>query len=132
MRISFDFDGTLWHPFGHNRTGECNPQMVEIQNLAKKYIKDGHQVFIVTKRYGGDHKDHKDMDEYQIVFTVASILGLDLKNIFFTNREMKVETLKNLKIDRHFEDDEYESKLISEQNIESIHILDKYWRDLIH
>lgn len=129
MRISFDFDGTLWHPFGHNRTGECNPQMVEIQDLLKKYIKDNHQVFIVTKRFG---LDYKDMDEYQIVFTVASILGLDLKNIYFTNREMKIETLKNLKIDRHFEDDEYESKLISSKNIECIHILNPYWRDLVY
>ena len=48
MRISFDFDGTLEDEFGGV---PVNEQKLEIQSLAKRYISEGHDVMILTKRY---------------------------------------------------------------------------------
>lgn len=45
--ISFDFYGTLVDEFGGH---PMNSQKDEIQPLAKKYISQGHEVIIVTKR----------------------------------------------------------------------------------
>ncbi len=132
MRISFDFDNTLYHPFGFEETGDSNKQIDEIQLLAKKYARDGHNVFIVTKRYGPSKKNLGLGHEHLLVYEVASKLGIDPSNIYFTNREMKVDTLLNLKIDRHFEDDRYECSLISSVGIQIIPVLDPYWRDLIY
>jgi hypothetical protein len=132
MRISFDFDNTLYHPFGYGETGESNPQMIEIQFLLKKYIKDGDQVFIVTKRYGPENNKFGLGDEHLIVYEVAYNLGINPSNVYFTNREMKVNTLLNLGIERHFEDDKYECLLIAKNGIQVVPVLDPYWRDLIH
>ncbi len=132
MKISFDFDNTLYHPFGYKETGESNLQMSEIQSLLKKYIKEGNQVFIVTKRYGPGSSRFGLGDEHLLVYEIASKLGVDIRNIHFTNREMKVNTLLNLGIQRHFEDDKYECSLITKNGIQVIPVLDPYWRDLVY
>ena len=67
MRISFDFDGTLDDEFG----GLYNSQKEEIQNIAKKYVESGHQVCIITKRYGPEFSNMGITNEHKIVFDLA-------------------------------------------------------------
>src|ERR1035437_3941085 len=119
LKVSFDYDGTLADDFD----GSINKQKDLIRSLARKYIMEGHDVCIITKRYDFD------------VFTLAK--DLLIKKIYYTNREMKFSTIIKLKIDMHFENSEYEVKLINQACNEHnhkcicVHIEDKYWRDLI-
>ena len=132
MKISFDFDGTLDDEFG----GIDNPQKSEIQNIAKKYVEDGHQVCIITKRYGPEMSNKGLGNEHSIVLALAKQLGI--KEVYFTNREMKFSHILTLKIDRHFENSEYEVQLINQSCKEKghsclvVHIEDPYWRDLVY
>lgn len=132
MRISFDFDGTLDDEFG----GILNIQKEEVQNLAKKYISEGHQVCIITKRYGPEMSNQGLKNEHLVVLKLAK--ELDIKEIYFTNREMKFSHILSLKIDMHFENSDYEVQLINQACLEKGHkclvvpVEDKYWRDLIY
>jgi len=132
MRISFDFDGTLDDEFG----GILNIQKEEVQNLAKKYISEGHQVCIITKRYGPEMSNQGLKNEHLVVLKLAK--ELDIKEVYFTNREMKFSHILSLKIDIHFENSDYEVQLINQSCLEKGHkclvvpVEDKYWRDLIY
>jgi hydroxymethylpyrimidine pyrophosphatase-like HAD family hydrolase len=108
MKISFDFDGTLDDEFG----GILNPQKNEIQDIAKKYIEEGHQVCIITKRYGPEMSNMGLGNEHRDVLTLAKKLGIS--EVYFTNREMKFSHILALKIQRHFENSDYEVKLIEQ------------------
>lgn len=129
MRISFDFDGTLDDDFD----GTINGQKQEIQSLAKKYVNEGHDVCIITKRYA---YGKATPDESLKVFYLAKELGID--KVYFTNREMKFAHIINLKIERHFENSQYEVDLINQvcnergYRCEIIPVEDPYWRDLVY
>ena len=129
MRISFDFDGTLDDDFD----GTINKQKKEIQSIAKKYVNYGHDVCIITKRY---ESGKSIKDESIIVFQLAKELGID--KVYFTNREMKFAHIINLKIEKHFENSQYEVDLINQVCIERGHkcqvvqVEDPYWRDLVY
>ena len=128
MRISFDFDGTLDDDFD----GTTNKQKKEIQSLAKKYVNEGHDVCIITKRYG--HIVSK-RDERIKVFQLAKELGID--KVYFTNREMKFSHIINLKIERHFENSQYEVDVINQVCKEKRHdclivpVENTHWRKLL-
>jgi hypothetical protein len=132
MKVSFDFDGTLDDEFG----GIHNPQKLEIQKIAKSYIQEGHQVCIITKRYGPEMSNNGLGNEHSIVLNLAKKLGI--KEVYFTNREMKFSHILTLKIDRHFENSEYEVQLINQSCKENdhtclvVHVEDPYWRDLVY
>ena len=132
FRISFDFDGTLYDEFG----GIFNPQKEEIQSIAKKYLSEGHQVCIITKRYGPEMSDFGLKNEHLLVLKLAKELGI--KDVYFTNREMKHSHILSLKIDMHFENSEYEVNLIKSECVKNNHkcvvvpVEDKYWRDLVY
>jgi Mor family transcriptional regulator len=132
LRISFDFDGTLSDDFD----GSFNKQKDEIQNLAKKYLNEGHQVYIITKRYGPEFSNMGLTNEHKIVFDLAKKLGI--KDVYFTNREMKFSYILNLRIQKHFENSNYEVELINQACKEKNHnclvipIEDPYWRDLVY
>ena len=132
MIISFDFDGTLEDEFGGFPK---NNQKEFIQSLAKKYISEGHDVMILTKRYGPEFKDRGLKNEYLTVYYLARELGID--KVYFTNREMKFSFILNMKIDMHFENDEYEVNLINRACLEKAHnclvvpVEENGWRDLI-
>jgi hypothetical protein len=103
MKIGFDFDGTLDDEFG----GQIiNHQKEEIQELAKKYISEGHDVCIVTRRYDEEHKKLGIKNEHLVVYELAKKLGIT--DINFTNREFKFSHLIRLKVDMHFENSEEE------------------------
>jgi len=131
LNISFDYDGTLEDDFDL----APNPQKQEIQNLASKYIKDGHNVYIITKRYDSNHENFGKKFEYREPLKLARDLGFS--QIYYTNREMKFSKIINLKIDIHFENDEYEVHIINQACKEQKHqclvvnVEDKNWRKLI-
>lgn len=124
MRISFDFDGTL----DDNFDGTLNKQKEEIQKLAMKYVSEGHDVYIITKRYEGD--------ETIKVRQLANSLGIT--KIYSTNREMKYSYILGLGIERHFDDESYEIDLIKQfcrdrnHSCQVIPVEDPYWRDLVY
>ena len=133
MIISFDFDGTLVDEFGGHPS---NSQKDEVQGLAKKYISEGHEVMIITKRFGPENADKGIKNEHLEVQELAKKLGI--KTIHFTNREMKFSYIINLGVDRHFENDDYEVQLINQVCKERNHnclvvpVEDPYWRDLVY
>ena len=133
MRISFDFDGTLVDEFGGHPS---NIQKDEVQGLAKKYLSEGHEVMIITKRFGPENADKGIKNEHLEVQELAKKLGIE--KIYFTNREMKFSYIINLEVDRHFENDDYEVQLINQACQEREHkclvvpVEDSYWRDLVY
>ena len=133
MRISFDFDGTLVDEFGGHPS---NSQKDEVQGLVKKYLSEGHEVIIITKRFGPENSDKGIKNEHLEVQHLAKKLGIE--NIYFTNRKMKFSYIINLKVDRHFENDDYEVQLINQVCREREHkclvvpVEDSYWRDLVY
>lgn len=133
MRISFDFDGTLVDEFGGHPS---NSQKDEIQGLVKKYLNQGHEVIIITKRFGPENSDKGIKNEHLEVQHLAKKLGIE--KIYFTNREMKFSYIINLGVDRHFENDDYEVQLINqackekEHNCLVVPVEDPYWRDLVY
>lgn len=133
MRISFDFDGTLVDEFGGHPS---NTQKDEIQGLANKYLSEGHEVIIITKRFGPENADKGIKNEHLEVQELAKKLGIE--KIHFTNREMKFSYIINLGVDRHFENDDYEVQLINqaceqkEHNCLVVPVEDPYWRDLVY
>lgn len=133
MRISFDFDGTLVDEFGGHPS---NSQKDEVQGLAKKYLSEGHEVIIITKRFGPENADKGIKNEHLEVQELARKLGIE--KIYFTNREMKFSYIINLGVDRHFENDDYEVQLINQACKEKGHnclvvpVEDSYWRDLVY
>jgi len=89
MKVSFDFDGTLERPI--------------IQQMAKKHINAGDEVFIITRRCPEDSDD---------VYSVASKLGIPNDKCLFTCKEWKWRTIGDLGIDLHYEDKLIEAVLI--------------------
>lgn len=128
MKISFDFDGTLEDDFD----GTFNKQKVEVQRIASNYISQGHDVYIITKRYGPEFKDLGLTNEHLKVWDLAKDLNINQNNCIFTNREWKSDTIKSLGINKHFENSEIEVKMISDLGILVVHVEDPYWRDLVY
>jgi len=132
LNISFDFDGTLHDDFD----GIINTQKEEIRKIARKYIAEGHDVCILTKRYDMSNPSLGKGHEYKEVLYVAKLLGIN--KVFFTNRNFKNQYIIDLKIDMHFENAEYEVKLIEESCLKVNHkcvvvpVEDPYWRDLVY
>lgn len=133
MKISFDFDGTLDDEFG----GQIiNHQKEEIQQLAKDYISQGHDVCIVTRRYDEEHKKLGLKNEHLVVYELAKKLGIT--DINFTNREFKFSHLMKLGVDMHFENSEEEihyCNIVFSQNdyqCKLIPVEREGWKDLLN
>lgn len=131
--ISFDFDGTLVDEFGGH---PVNSQKDEVQGLVKKYLSEGHEVIIITKRYGPENSNLGLKNEHIEVYDLAKKLGIE--RVYFTNREWKFSYIINLEVDIHFENSESEIKLIKDvceecrHNCLVIPVEDPYWRDLVY
>lgn len=104
--------------------------------MVKKYLNQGHEVIIITKRFGPENSDKGIKNEHLEVQHLAKKLGIE--KIYFTNREMKFSYIINLGVDRHFENDDYEVQLINqackekEHNCLVVPVEDPYWRDLVY
>lgn len=131
--ISFDFDGTLVDEFGGH---PINSQKDEVQGLVKKYISEGHEVIIITKRYGPENPHLGLKNEHIEVYELAKKLGIE--RVIFTNREWKFSYIINLGVNMHFENSEGEIQLINQACKEHNHnclvvpVEDPYWRDLVY
>ena len=129
MKISFDFDGTLDDEFD----GSVNTQKEEIKSIAKDLISKGHQVCIITKRYDQKFYMYGKGNEHKVVYDLAKTLGI--REVYFTNREMKFSTILKLGIDMHFENSLYEVELINQackqkgHNCNVIHVESSNWRE---
>ena len=102
MKVSFDFDSTL--------SEEKN------QKLAKKFIDDGHEVWITTTRLSSDLGKSKGwpwiITQNEALFKIAEEVGIPMDRIKFTEGEDKWKSLYTFDI--HFDDDDVEIDLIQE------------------
>lgn len=101
MKISFDWDSCLAE--------------IRQQEIAKRFIENGDEVWIVTSRPESDPIQANWSNK--IVFSIAQKLGIPVERIIFTNYEDKWISLDRLSIDLHFDDDIIEIELIEENNI---------------
>ncbi len=102
MRIvSFDMDGTI----GDHFNGEKNPHKFKVQDLIKRLISEGFTVYIVTRRFSPEWPEQGFMNEHTYVYETATELGVDHKNVHFTNRSWKWQTLEQLGVHFHLDDD---------------------------
>lgn len=84
MKISFDFDGTL--------------ELPRIQEIAKTFIKAGHDVYITTSR------NMTLYDKYnEEIYIIAHELGIPDAKVRFTNDQPKYLFLKGF--DVHYDND---------------------------
>jgi len=102
-KVSFDFDSTL--------------TVDVVQNLAKRLVKEGHEVWIVTSRFeftdsSGNKCNNDDL------FEIAFEIGIPFDRIHFCNMDDKYNFLKDKNFLWHLDDDFIELSLIrSETNI---------------
>ena len=94
--VSFDFDGTLSEE--------------AVQLIAKQRIKQGDNVFIVTKRSPSEE-----------VYSLANKLGIKKNNIVFTSGEPKWSFLKRLGIDEHYDDVQEEIDEIHQKTLTKVY-----------
>ncbi len=96
MKISFDFDSTL--------------STVRMQNLAKKFIADGHDVWITTSRDPSSlevlAKTPWVKEQNEKLVEIAKYVGIPEHKIVYTAHQIKWEFLINF--DMHFDDDQIE------------------------
>ena len=90
-RVSFDFDDVLSTPEGQIR--------------AKRYVDAGYNVYIITRR-------QKNVGEP--VYKIADKVGIPRNNIYFTGGALKYDTVKRLKIAKHFDNNQNELDRINE------------------
>ena len=102
MKIGFDFDLTL--------------SRLDIQEIAKKALSDGHDVYVVTRRYS---------NELGPVYLVAKKVGIKKDNIFSTEGAFKYMTVALLDLDLFYDDKFQEVELIKciTPNIRTIHVV---------
>lgn len=88
-KVSFDFDDTLSTARG--------------QEIAKRVIKEGKEVYIITRR-----------NEYNSaeVYRMAERLGILKSRVYFTNGQYKWMTIKRLGIGTHYDNNQKEIDLI--------------------
>ena len=97
FKISFDFDNTL--------------DQEAMQNICRKFLKLGAEVFITTSR--ATHMHSNILVNHDDLFEVSDQLGIKRENITFTGYEDKYTFLKDLEIDIHYDDDIEEIFLIN-------------------
>lgn len=104
MKVSFDFDSTLSENY--------------IQEIAKRFIAFGDDVYIVTSRVsdnvpiiGIPQRDYSNKD----LHAIADDLGIKHENRHFTQGAFKSETIKSLGIELHFDDMEDEVEKINNE-----------------
>ena len=81
MKVAFDFDNTL--------------ERIRVQNIAKQYIEDGDEVWIITRRSPEDNED---------LYSIANQLGITSEHIIFTSGEWKYKVLYNSDFDILYDD----------------------------
>lgn len=90
MKIGFDFDDTLNTDKG--------------KNLAKRLIKD-NELFIITRRQSTALEPVKNL---------AKEIGIPISNVYATNGKLKWEKVKELNLDRFYDNNQNEINHIND------------------
>ena len=128
MNISFDWDNTISMSYLDEDSEEAKfvhqGYNQEFIDKMINYIKDGHEVWIVTSRV----RDLEDeFPEERITWhlrTLGIINYFPPERIIYTNRELKAPTLLSLGIELHHDDDVEEILACKEAGIECIRALE--------
>lgn len=128
MKISFDWDNTISMSYLDEDSVEPNfihqGYNQEFIDKMLNYIKEGHEVWIVTSRV----RDLEDeFPEERITWhlkTLGIINYFPPERIIYTNRELKAPTLLHLGIELHHDDDVEEIIACREAGIECIRALE--------
>ena len=128
LNISFDWDNTISMSYLDEESVE--PKFIhqgynqEYIDKMINYIKEGHEVWIVTSRV----RDLEDeFPEERITYhlrTLGIINYFPPERIIYTNRELKAPTLLHLGIDLHHDDDVEEIIACKEAGIKCIRALE--------
>jgi DNA-directed RNA polymerase specialized sigma subunit len=109
-KFSFDVDGTLRDHFGDVHK---NPEKEKVREYAKKLIKAGFRVLIITRRFGPDKAQFAMKgDEHTEVYDIADEIGVKREDIHFTDREWKYKKLIDLGVNFHLDDDTNEISIL--------------------
>ena len=115
MKVSFDFDSTILKKEWSEEEEMEVP--VGLDPIAAKLIQKerdaGNDVIIVTSRYGPKPAFGQDNED---LFKIAN--DLKIEDVYFTNGEDKVQTLLDLGVVRHYDDDSHEHKAIKDKTEE--------------
>lgn len=113
--VSFDFDSTILKKEWSEEEEMEVP--VGLDPIAAKLIQKerdaGNDVIIVTSRYGPKPAFGQDNED---LFKIAN--DLKIEDVYFTNGEDKVQTLLDLGVVRHYDDDSHEHKAIKDKTEE--------------
>ena len=109
LNISFDWDNTISMSYLDENSEETKfihqGYNQEFIDKMMNYIKEGHEVWIVTSRV----RDLEDEFPKERITWHLKTLGIinyfPPERIVYTNRELKAPTLLNLEIDLHHDDD---------------------------
>ena len=100
MRISFDFDGTL-------------ADLGAVQDYCRLLLAhERFEIYIITRRFRAEHPMSTALDEAAPVHALARALGVAHERVVFTDRQYKVDTLNELGIHVHLDDDIVEGMYI--------------------
>jgi len=128
MNISFDWDNTISMSYMDEDSEE--PKFIhqgynqEFIDKMINYIKEGHDVWIVTSR-DRDLEDHFPQERITYHLRTLGIINyFPPERIIYTNRELKAPTLLHLGIDLHHDDDLEEIIACKEAQIECIRALE--------
>tara|TARA_Y100001938_G_scaffold144096_1_gene218104 strand:+ start:7351 stop:8397 length:1047 start_codon:yes stop_codon:yes gene_type:complete len=128
MNISFDWDNTISMSYMDEESEDVKfihqGYNQEFIDRMLNYIKEGHNVFIVTSRV---YKLEADFPKERITYhlkTLGIINYFPPERIIYTNRELKAQTLLNLKIDLHHDDDIEEILACKNAGIECVRALE--------
>lgn len=123
IKVSFDFDGTL--------------ERESVQRYAKELIDRGHEVWIVTSRFGSDDKYKSyfmttisvDLTNKDL-FEVADRLGIPVERIHFTNMDDKWPFMKYYhEFLWHLDDDWIENRnILKNTKIKAINSIGTNWK----
>lgn len=105
IKVSFDFDSTLSLP--------------HVQLIAERHLYFKDDVYIVTSRKRYIHDEFNNIIgtiENNDLFEIADELGIKHENIYFTESNLKIDTLLKLGIQLHYEDDDIEIEFIEEHD----------------
>lgn len=105
MRFSFDYDGTLADHFD----GSPNDQKYLVIERLRQHQREGHEVFIVTKRYSPENSSLGLVNEHIDPLRLASELSIPGHRVVFTDRSLKADTLHRLGIHQHYDDCQHEA-----------------------
>jgi hypothetical protein len=105
MRVSFDFDGTLADHFD----GTPNDQRHKVIERLRQHQREGHEVYIVTKRYSPQNSRLGLVNEHIDPLRLASELSIPRDRVVFTDRSLKADTLHDLGISQHYDDCPHEA-----------------------